>query len=224
MKYLGNGAARIAFLQDDGTVLKIPLNESGQKQNDEEFKTYNESKDKDCLCKILNKTDKGWLVCEYLENATDLIMYYREDGIFCQKYDISVEQTLHIDCDLNCANCKFNKLKDVSYDLSKFDNYKTEYLLQVGFDQGGNLKLFDYGTPNGKVTRYFHEGYLPLFYEWLESGSELFFEDWINAKKPNEIIEKNESYLNRLLQHCNRVKRKKAVKRHMELKEGKNDN
>ena len=209
MKYLGNGAARIAFFQDDGTVLKIPLNESGLQQNNEEYEIYNSAKDKSCLCKIFEKTNKGWLVCEYLENATDTIKHYQEDGIFCEKYDTSTEKSLHVNCDLNCANCKFNTLKGLHYDLAKFDTYNTDKLLQVGFDKDGVLKLFDFGTPNSNVKRHFHKGYLKLFNEWIESDSELFFEDWVGDKVP----EKFSVSPAKMLQNCNRIKRQIAIKK-----------
>ena len=206
MNYLGFGLGRVVFSIDENTIVKIPYNQRGIEQNQEEFSTYDNTKPYGEVFKIENNI----LHMELLDVCAELFNDFVFDRIHCTLYDDSTEKTIELNCDKNCAECEHNAcigLFNEEETKTILDNAIESKNIQVGRDKNGILKIYDYASTSGNCDLIFYDELVPLFLEYYEEHPTLdvLFCDWVKDKElPTQVFDINVLYKN-----ANKQKRRK---------------
>lgn len=210
MEYLSYGTGRVVFKVDENTVVKIPYNQSGLEQNQQEYNTYMDNFPLQVYAECTLYSN-GWLYMEYLQDCSTEY-YNHEDKVHCSVYDDSTEKTLVFTCKGDCVNCKHNTFVPFTdEELAKIETYKTKDRVQVGRDKNGILKFYDYATATPTDRKFiFDKAYLDLFNEYLaENNYNILFADWVEGKTLPQAVGNREA----VYKHANRFKRKLFIKK-----------
>lgn len=188
MEYIGTGGARVVF-KDGDKVLKYPVSKAALYENETEAARY--STDADPRLAFCLLRDDGILEMEYLDDATFEYACW-QDGVQCELYDISDRrvQPREIICDHNCKSCEHNVVKDYSKWADLAEVCGADKRVQCGFDNDGNLKVYDYGSESvdelktRRETFGFYDECAPVLLKWIENGNKPEdFSDWALGHK-----------------------------------------
>lgn len=214
-QYVSYGCGRVVFkLLDQDAVVKIPYNNRGIRQNQQEYDRFR-AHETPYFADILNfDPNTGILVMRFVDTSpAEFFEDYAHDRTHCALYDDG-DTVAWPGCDARCVSCSFNTLMQMlptNYEEILAVHPKDRP--QVGCYPGTiQYVYYDYGDGGmvpGESTWCFADSFAELFRDYFENGGNpLGFYDYLVQEgldtsghdyvDPQKIVKKRNKTMRRL--------------------------